>query len=247
MMQQDQHGEGAARFSSAERGPQAKGPRSILRYAFYKVSPEWKRLPDEERARSKAEFAAAVREVSEAVHLRTFSLTGIRGDVDFMLWMLAERLEDLQEVGARLNATHLGRWSSVPHSYLAMTRMSPYLERRGKRPKEAQFESAKYLFVYPFVKNREWYAKPMQWRQAMMREHIAIASKYPHIKINTGYSYGLDDQEHVVAFESDSASDFLDLVMDLRESQQSAYTVRDTPTFTCVTADIAKALDAIAG
>jgi chlorite dismutase len=54
------------------------------------------------------------------------------------------------------------------------------------------------------------------------------------VKINTTYSFGLDDQDFVVAFETNEPSDFLDLVMDLRETEGSAYTVRDTPIFTCV-------------
>ncbi len=225
---------------------QPQGERQLVRYAFYQVSPDWKRLPDDERERSKKEFAGAVREVSEAVSLRTYSLVGTRGDVDFLLWMISPTLEQLQAVTARLNATHLGRYSELPYAFLAMTRPSPYVPR-GRRPAEAQFDSAKYLFVYPFVKTREWYTRPQEWRTAMMREHIAVSSKFPNVKINTGYSYGLDDQEHMVAFETDSATDFLDLVMALRESQQSSYTLRDTPVFSCVTADIVTALDAIAG
>ena len=37
----------------------------------------------------------------------------------------------------------------------------------------------------------------------MMDEHIAIGRSYPGITINTSYSFGLDDQEFVVAFEGD--------------------------------------------
>ncbi|MDA1096893.1 MAG: chlorite dismutase family protein [Chloroflexi bacterium] len=235
--------------SEVESSPSNQSPataRTLLRYAFFKVAPDWRRLPDDIRAESKREMLEATAEVAEAVSLTTYSLVGIRGDVDFMMWMRSSTLEQLQEVGARLNATHLGRHSEQPYSFLSMTRSSPYVPR-GRRPKEAQFEEAKYLFVYPFVKNREWYTLPQVWRQGMMREHIAIGAKYPGIKINTGYSYGLDDQEHMVSFESDSASDFVDLVMDLRESQQSSYTLRDTPIFTCVRTDMAAILDGIAG
>ena len=229
-----------------EAQPKAETERHFIRYLFFRVSPEWKRLPDDERERSKQEFVGAVREIAEAASLRSYSLVGTRSDVDFMLWMTSKDLEQLHAVNARLNTTHLGRHSETPYSLLAMTRPSPYVPR-GRRPKEAEFESAKYLFVYPFVKTREWYTRPQAWRTAMMREHIAISAKFPAVRINTGYSYGLDDQEHVVAFETDNAPDFLDLVMALRESEQSSYTLRDTPIFSCITADIGKALNAIAG
>lgn len=232
---------------SGERPEQAGGQREFMRYAFYKVTPEWRRLEASERCESKREFASVVALVSEAVSTRPFSLAGIRGDVDFMLWMRSPSLDDLKRAGERLNATHLGRFSSLPYSYLAITRPSPYLSSPRERPKEAQFEKARYLFVYPFVKTRAWYALPQHWRKAMMLEHIGIGAKYPSVRINTGYSYGLDDQEHMVSFETESPSDFVDLVMALRESQQSSYTLRDTPVFTCVSAEMPAILDSIAG
>ena len=65
------------------------------------------------------------------------------------------------------------------------------------------------------------------------------------MRINTSYSFGLDDQDFVVSFESDHPGDFLDLVMELRETQGSLYTVRDTPIFTGVSMGIDEALDAL--
>ena len=50
-----------------------------------------------------------------------------------------------------------------------------------------------------------------------MAEHIAIGRRYPEITINTSYSFGLDDQEFVVSFESDEPAEFLDLVQELRD------------------------------
>jgi chlorite dismutase len=68
----------------------------------------------------------------------------------------------------------------------------------------------------------------------MMEEHIRIGRQFPSVRINTTYSFGLDDQEFVVAFETDSAADFLDCVQVLRDTEASAYTLRDVPSFTCV-------------
>ncbi|MBI4329263.1 MAG: chlorite dismutase family protein [Chloroflexi bacterium] len=226
--------------------------RQFVRYAFYKVAPEWRRLPTEERARSKSEFEKVVREIAQETLIRPYSLVGTRGDVDFLLWEAADTLDDLHQVAARLNLTHLGRHSEQPYSYLAMTRMSPYVgrshyEARGQEPLKVRPTEAKYLFIYPFVKTREWYKLPHDWRRVMMGQHVAMGGKFPSVKINTAYSFGLDDQEFMVAFETDSPSDFLDLVMELRESQASAYTLRDTPTFSCIATDIQSALDAVAG
>jgi chlorite dismutase len=80
-----------------------------------------------------------------------------------------------------------------------------------------------------------------------MAEHIEIGRRYPEITINTAYSFGLDDQEFVVSFECDDVGEFLDLVQELRTSESSAYTLRDTPIFTCAAMSTARALDALDG
>src|SRR5256886_11360351 len=110
-----------------------------------------------------------------------------------------------------------------------------------------QLSAAKYLFVYPFIKTRAWYAWPKPERQRMMDEHVRVGRKYPVIRLNTTYSYGLDDQEFIVAFEGDTPADFLDLVMELRESKASSYTLKDTPTFTCVQMSLWDMLDTLGG
>ena len=99
-----------------------------------------------------------------------------------------------------------------------------------------------YLFVYPMAKTRAWYALPHDERQRIMNEHIAIGHRYHGITINTTYSYGLDDQEFVVAFEGDDPGEFLALVRELRDSESSAYTLFDTPMFTCRRMDAAQLL-----
>jgi chlorite dismutase len=96
------------------------------------------------------------------------------------------------------------------------------------------------------VKTRQWYLLSKEERQKMMDVHIAVGHKYPSVKLNTTYSFGLDDQEFVVAFETESADDFLDLVMALRETQSSLFTLRDTPIYTCVRQDLPAILDSLA-
>ena len=102
---------------------------------------------------------------------------------------------------------------------------------------------SKYCFVYPFIKSRAWYALNERARQEAMNEHIKTGHKYQSVRINTTYSYGLDDQEFVLAFESDEPKDFLDLMMDLRETRASAFTIKDTPTFTGIHRPIGDILD----
>jgi nitrite reductase/ring-hydroxylating ferredoxin subunit len=88
---------------------------------------------------------------------------------------------------------------------------------------------------------------PFEQRQAAMSEHVRVGRKYPSIRINTTYCFGLDDQEFIVAFEGDDPGAFLDLVMELRDSEASAYTERDVPVFTCVQMSLWEAMDALGG
>ena len=104
---------------------------------------------------------------------------------------------------------------SIPHSYLAMTKPSPYSESEA-RPEICTSER-RYCIVYPLDKKREWYRLPLEERRRVMAEHIEIGRRYPEITINTAYSFGLDDQEFVVSFECDDPGEFLDLVQELRD------------------------------
>lgn len=231
--------------------PSNGGPtqRQFVKFTFFKIDPSWRTIAPEQRSLAREEFCRVADAHGERMLVRSYSLTGLRGDCDFMLWQIAERLEDFQDLATALFSTAMAPHLAVPYSYLSMTRRSIYrtpkdMEAGGAdaRLRIMPGESA-YLFVYPFVKTRPWYELPKDERQAMMEEHIGVGRKYPSVKLNTTYSYGIDDQEFVVSFETDSPSDFLDLVMELRDSRSSAYTLRDTPTFTCVRMPLAQALE----
>jgi chlorite dismutase len=101
--------------------------------------------------------------------------------------------------------------------------------------------------VYPFVKTRAWYALPADERWRIMQEHIKVGREYPSVDLNTSYSFGLDDQEFVVAFETDNPADFLDLVQRLRTTESSSFTLRDTPTLACIACSVERALGALDG
>ena len=197
-------------------------------------------------------FRDVVEECQKHMAIHPYTLVGLHGDVDLMLWCIAYALEPLQEMATRLLATGLGQYMTLPYSFLAMTKRSLYTDKHVHEGQEgARLRvipgQAKYLFIYPFVKTREWYHLTHAARQSIMDEHIAVGHKYPTVKLNTTYSFGLDDQEFVVAFETDHPADFQDLVMELRETESSRYTLRDTPIFTCIRSDISQVLDSLGG
>ena len=143
----------------------------------------------------------------------------------------------------------MGPYLSETQSMLAMTKRSIYVGKNARGAHDPRLVIApsgkKYLFVYPFVKTRAWYALTMEDRKRMMQEHISVGLKYPSVLLNTTYSYGIDDQEFVVAFETDSIEDFLDLVQELRETEASQYTLRDTPMYSCIAQPLDTILEAI--
>ena len=220
--------------------------RHFVKYTFLKLDPAWRRRSDAERDRDKRELLAACEDFAdEPGHLlRAFSLVGTRGDCDLMLLSQAVSLDHLHELHVVLAQSGLMKWASIPYSYLALTKASEYSDDSRLEVRPAH---AKYLFVYPFVKTRAWYRLPGDERQRIMAEHIRIGREYPSIDLNTSYSFGLDDQEFVVAFETDQPADFLDLVQRLRTTESSAYTERDTPVFTCISASVERALGALDG
>jgi chlorite dismutase len=218
--------------------------RHFVKYTFLKVDPAWRRLDDAERAQHKREFLAACEDFAAERLLRAFSLVGTRGDADMMLLSQATNLERIHEFHVVLAQSGLMKWCETPYSYLALTKPSEYSDEARLEVRPAH---SKYLFVYPFVKTREWYRLAPDERWRVMQEHIEVGRQYPQIDLNTSYSFGLDDQEFVVAFESDEPAAFLDLVQRLRTTEASAYTKRDTPTFTCVSCSIERALAALDG
>ncbi len=218
--------------------------RQFVKYTFLKVDPAWRRLDDAERARHKREFLAACEDFAAERLLRAFSLVGTRGDADMMLLSQATNLERIHEFHVVLAQSGLMKWCETPYSYLALTKPSEYSDESRLEVRPAH---SKYLFVYPFVKTREWYRMAADERWKIMQEHIEVGRQYPQIDLNTSYSFGLDDQEFVVAFETDEPAAFLDLVQRLRTTEASAYTKRDTPTFTCVSCSVERALAALDG
>lgn len=170
--------------TSTEHKPVQDSEREFLKYTFFKVDSQWRRLGDQEKTTAKEQFASIVR---------------------------------------NFTTEHI------------LTSEGKSLIRRPA--------NSKYLFVYPFIKKREWYFLPYEERRIMMAQHFKIGHKYPSVRIHTGYSFDLDDQEFVLASETDEPADFSELVMELRSSETSRYTELETPPFTCLAMDIDKILD----
>lgn len=238
-------------LTTEDRGKQL-ARRQYVRFAFYKVDPQWRRLPREEQVTHKQELADVIRSFNRRMLLRPYTLMGTRADADLLLWQIAETPQAFRELATAIANTCMGAYLTMVYSYISQTKRSIY-EIRGvaNHTEEEQLIidplEAKYLFVYPFIKTRDWYQMSQHARQGIMDEHIEVGRKYPSVRLNTTYSFGLDDYEFIVAFETDEPSDFLDLVQELRETESSRYTLQDTPLFTCINMRLEEVLDAVGG
>ena len=243
--------EKAAEERAAREAGNNENRRQYVSFAFYKLDPAFRRLPKEEKAEAKKEFISVLEQYDggNGMILLSYSLVGIRADAEIMFWRISYELETLQKMTTDMISTKLGSYLTQSYAYLSMTKRSMYLDMFDPEHEEDRTHiipgKAKYLFIYPFTKKREWYLLTKFSRQGIMDEHIFVGNKYPSVKLNTTYSFGIDDYEFVVAFETDYPQDFLDLVMDLRETEGSRFTLLDTPIFTCVAMSLDDAVSSL--
>jgi len=223
--------------------------RQFVHFSFFRLDRSFRLLPEAQREAARDELSGVIEGAGEQFPVRAYSTFGVRADADFMLWKVSERLEDFQELATAIARTAMGPYLETTYAYLSMTKRSQYVKGEGrsmhKRGRIMWNPESKYLLIYPMVKIRDWYQLSKPARQGIMNEHIATGHRFPTVKINTTYSFGIDDQEFVVAFETDYVGDFLDLMMTLRETEASKFTERDTPIFTCTSGSIREVLDTL--
>jgi len=216
---------------------------NFVKISLFKLGQGFKLLDADERERGKQEFVALIEELSSDQEILSYSTVGTRADTDLMLIQDSPSVDTFHSVAKRLNGTLVGRYLEQAYSYLSIRRKSRYKHGGGAPELKTHY---KYMVVYPMTKTRPWYEKSMEERQKMMNDHFRVGKKYPMVKINTTYAFGLDDTEFVLGFEMNDPSDFVSLVMDLREVPASQFTATEIPIFTTIRMPIADALDAMA-
>jgi len=206
-------------------------------FTFYKVDPKWRWLNEMGKDEASREFHELLNAACKRMKIRTYSTIGLRHDSEFMIWTMSPSLENIQVLASKIYTTILGKYIEPTSTYLSLTRKSFY-SNQVKLGFETEEEPLQYAVVYPFIKSREWYLLPFEKRKEMMEEHIRVGRKYPEIRLNTTYSFGIDDQDFMLAFETDNLSRFQSLIIDLRETQVSKYIIKDTPMIPCVLKNI---------
>jgi len=205
-------------------------------FSFFKVDPKWRWMADLAKEESAREVENIIQ--NSYVKFRSYSTLGLRDDADFLFWFAAESIDEIQDLISKLYLTVFGKYITPSHVYLSCTRPSVYAKSGRVSSFVAGEEPKKYAIVYPFTKTREWYLLPAQQRQKMMEQHIEVGKRYPQVVLNTTYSFGIADEDFMLAFETDDLQAFQNLIMDLRETKVSVYVKVDIPMIVCVKKDI---------
>ena len=215
------------------KAPAPENQAVFLNFSFFKVDPKWRWLNEIGKDEAAKEFANLVEVANTKIKVRVYSTLGLREDADLMLWMISDSMEKTQVMTSKVYSTVVGKYLTQSYVFLSAARPSVYSSKLTPGfMTDAQ--PMKYCIVYPFVKSREWYLLPFEEHKKMMDEHIKVGKKFPQVRLNTTSSFGLDDQDFMLAFETEDLMAFQELIMQLRETKVSKYVVRDTPMIVCV-------------
>ena len=210
-------------------------PRTLNHYAFVAFKEAYWELSSGERLAFHEKWLGGLRAAAQKVDIFQSTESGI----DLILWS-AITADDKQNAavffekhGAANNPfRHL---IEIRDSLWGFTRPSQYSKARSKQEIDPFSEERRpYLIIYPFSKTTEWYLMSHEARQGMMNEHIRIGKQYDDISQLLLYSFGLQNQEFVVVYETDELTRFSDLVNELRDTEARRYTLRDTPLHTAI-------------
>ncbi len=220
----------------AERG-------ELVRYLMFQNDPLWRRLPEEARKDGRRELANAISSATGDIITHAYSTLGLKAHASLLLWQKGGTPELQQEMLAEILQTGMGQYLQITQVLFGLTRPSVYTKKRTVQEQALDVpDRLRYLIVYPFAKTTEWYLMSREARQGMMNEHMRIGHEYHDVRQLLVYATGLDDQEFVVAYETDDLSRHQQLVIDLRSTEGRRYTLRDTPIYTAIYRPLEEAL-----
>jgi chlorite dismutase len=219
--------------------------KQFVNFMFFRVNPDWRKLDSETRAIYKSEFQSVYERFRDDFLLFSYSLVGFDSKADLMFWRIGNSLDLIQEMTARMYRTNLGSFFETADNYLSVTKKRMFVSEGGEDKYHVLAGEKKYLFVYPCAKNRDWYDKSGDERDALIEENFMVGKKFQNIKIHMTHAFGFSEQEYLITFETDEPRDFLALAEELRETPASKFTLRGMPVYTCRQKSLMECLDAL--
>lgn len=209
--------------------------RQLNLYATYTFTDAYFSLSDNERQTIRRHIVTEAKGLAEATSF--YTIFPARPDTDFLIWSAwgADETDVTAKAFTKYAEVAEGwrKYVRPTQTLWGFTRVSTYA--RGKSAQDMdpfEGERKKYFIAYPFSKTKEWYLMSMDARQGQMNEHIKLGKQYPEISQLLLYSFGLQDQEFVVAYETEDLPQFSDLVNALRATEARRHTALDTPLIT---------------
>jgi chlorite dismutase len=201
-------------------------------YIFFSVHPSFRKMSQFDQKAQKKLFIKTLQK-EKNVLTYTYATLGLKVDTAFLLWFQSDSVDAIQLFLNKLIHTKLGLYLMINHTLFGMARPTQY-SAQSTGHQHTERKGGKYLIIYPFTKNKEWYQLDFETRRKLMGGHVAIGKKYPQIEQLLLYSFGVDDSEFIVSYEMNDLLPFQSLVMDLRTDKVRSYTQKDTPIFTCI-------------
>jgi chlorite dismutase len=214
-------------------GTAAMADRTLSHFACFRLGSSYWALPGEDRKALFLELAGELR--AAAPRAEVYQVYPARGDADLLVWSALPAGEP-EAPGRFFDAFARAVGRRRPHlepgaTFWGFTRPSPYTGRRGSEREidAVAGERLPYLVVYPFAKTADWYLRPETSRREMMGEHIRVGREFREVRQLLLYSFGLQDQEFVVVYETTDPARFSELVRELRGTEARRFTALDTP------------------
>jgi chlorite dismutase len=211
--------------------------RTLNHFALFAFKEAYWTLAADARAEFHAAWLAGLRAAARKVDV--YQVFPAESNADVLVWsaLPAEgKCNTAEFFEGFARATNPFRaYLHISTTLWGYTRPSQYTKTRSTQEIDPFAETRKpYLVMYPFVKTIDWYLMSREARQGMMNEHIRIGKQYEDITQLLLYSFGVQDQEFVVVYETDDLPRFSDLVNELRSTEGRRYTLRDTPLHTAL-------------
>jgi len=219
--------------------------RQFVNFMFFRINPDWRKLDSETKNLFKSEFQSIFNNYRDDFLLFSYSLIGFDSKADMMFWRIGTSLDRVQDMTAQLYRTNLGSYLETPDNYLSVTKRMMFVGEPSESRFMVQAGSAKYHFVYPCSKHKDWYEMSGEDRDAMIEQNFMVGKKFPNIKIHLTHAFGFNDHDYLISFETDEPKDFLALAEELRQTPASSYTLRGMPIYTCRQRSLMECLNAL--
>jgi len=210
--------------------------RILVHYGLFSLNDNYWKLSIDDRKHTLKSFFKHVQEASKKTWF--YQVYPAQTKFDILVWSTVE-IEDnsipMKFMGDYAQATNPFREFINPvENFWGVTKPSIYSKAKRSAQELDPFADNRkpYFIVYPFTKTAPWYMKSREERQEMMNSHIKIGKSFPDITQLLLYSFGLQDQEFIVSYETDELPSFSDLVYELRMTEARIFTLSDTPIIT---------------